>query len=305
MREPTRVETYIVSHRDGLPHDSKEMAGLWYHLWKYQLWPYVQLKPGDRLFWYDPGEMSIRWSSRVVEVDQFEYESKREVRERLEERFGDTPDHKYYRKGPSRGYCLAFRVDSLTLCSHFKPFDDRIPQLGWLRRSDRLGAAWIDAIESQEKLDNEVETAAEESEFDSADASDERARSLRSIADRRGQRDFRKSLLDAYGFRCAATGCDATDALEACHIVPYLGEKSNSIANGLLLRCDIHTLFDLGLIGVEPKTLKLCLAVSLRNTTYGRLNGKKVRLPKRNADRPAYKGLERRWLAFVNEHGNV
>ncbi|MBH1803124.1 HNH endonuclease [Stenotrophomonas maltophilia] len=78
-------------------------------------------------------------------------------------------------------------------------------------------------------------------------------------------------MLDAYGGCCAMTGCDATDALEAAHIVPYRNASSNAVPNGLLLRADIHTLFDLYLIGVDPYSSKLTISPSLRNSVYAEL----------------------------------
>src|SRR5205823_2979542 len=67
-------------------------------------------------------------------------------------------------------------------------------------------------------------------------------------ASRQGQFAFRAALIEAYGGRCAMTGCDILEVLEAAHIVPYRGPSTNAVSNGLLLRADIHTLFDLGLI---------------------------------------------------------
>lgn len=55
-------------------------------------------------------------------------------------------------------------------------------------------------------------------------------------------------VLDAYGGQCAITGSDAGPALEAAHPRPYRGVDSNVISDGLPLRGDIHTLFDLGLL---------------------------------------------------------
>jgi predicted restriction endonuclease len=80
---------------------------------------------------------------------------------------------------------------------------------------------------------------------------DERQRKLREIGDCRGQPEFRNRLIAAYGGVCAVTGCNAVAALEACHLAPYSGAQSNHVTNGLLLRADIHTLFDLDLIGIE------------------------------------------------------
>ena len=49
--------------------------------------------------------------------------------------------------------------------------------------------------------------------------------------------------------------------------------------NGMLLRADLHTLFDLGLICVHTSTSKVVIAPKLKGTSYESLNGKSVRLP--------------------------
>lgn len=80
---------------------------------------------------------------------------------------------------------------------------------------------------------------------------DGRKKVAQMVALRQGQPAFRNALMDAYERRCAITGCDIAEVLEAAHISPYLGEETNRVRNGLLLRADIHTLFDRGLIRVD------------------------------------------------------
>jgi hypothetical protein len=131
--------------------------------------------------------------------------------------------------------------------------------------------------------------------FDAADLVDARARLLREVVQRRGQAAFRRSLLAAYGGRCAVTGCDAVDALEAAHIVGYLGPATQHVGNGLLLRADIHSLFDLGLLSVCPETLTVHLAQALRNSSYGGLQGQKLKLPEKTDEHPDCSALRQRW----------
>lgn len=121
---------------------------------------------------------------------------------------------------------------------------------------------------------------------------------LRQIRERLGRPQFRGKLLDAYERRCAITGCNAEAALEAAHIDPYNGLSSNQTSNGLLVRTDIHTLFDLGLVAISPKTMKIALAKELEGTSYDDLAGKLLRLPKRQQDQPNSKALARRWREF-------
>lgn len=130
--------------------------------------------------------------------------------------------------------------------------------------------------------------------FDPTDLEDARDRILREITRRRGQRAFRDGLLRAYEGRCAITDCDVEDVLEAAHIVPYLGPQTNRTDNGLLLRADIHTLFDCGLITIDPQTRLVVVADRLLATDYGSLNGKALRVPTTKADAPSVQALARR-----------
>jgi hypothetical protein len=130
-------------------------------------------------------------------------------------------------------------------------------------------------------------TAQLEGEFDPTDDTDARERIAASIVRRRGQPEFRQQLLKAYGGRCAISDCDCVDALEAAHIRRYgRGEDTNHVQNGLLLRSDLHTLFDLGKITVDPRDYKIMIGKELMNTVYGKLHGKKLRLPKNPAHWP-------------------
>jgi hypothetical protein len=119
-----------------------------------------------------------------------------------------------------------------------------------------------------------------------------REKILALISQRRGQPEFRRELLDAYERRCAMTGCDAIDALEAAHILPYNGPGSNHVSNGLLLRADVHALFDLGLISVDTATMTLLLAPDLAKTSYGGLSGNQLRLPSQKSCMPNKHALD-------------
>jgi hypothetical protein len=83
---------------------------------------------------------------------------------------------------------------------------------------------------------------------------------------RKGQYKFRKDLLEAYNGRCAITGCEIEEALEAAHIIPYCLTKNNTVLNGLLLRADLHTLFDFNLILVDPDTRIIYLSRQLQHS---------------------------------------
>jgi len=69
---------------------------------------------------------------------------------------------------------------------------------------------------------------------------------------RPGQAGFRIGLTEAYNRRCAITGENILPVLQAAHIQPVHKQGTNDLTNGLLLRSDMHTLYDDGLIGVTP-----------------------------------------------------
>jgi predicted restriction endonuclease len=115
---------------------------------------------------------------------------------------------------------------------------------------------------------------AEEGEaLEPRDENDARERTLRNIVARRGQRKFRNELIAIYK-QCVISGCTVTRALEAAHIIGYNGKKTNHIQNGLLLRSDIHTLYDLGLISINPDSLSVEIADELRDSEYEDFEGK-------------------------------
>ena len=72
------------------------------------------------------------------------------------------------------------------------------------------------------------------------------------VAGRLGQGAFRILVTDAYQRRCAITGERTLPVLEAAHIRPYSDQGPNVICNGLLLRSDLHKLFDIGYLTVTP-----------------------------------------------------
>ena len=129
----------------------------------------------------------------------------------------------------------------------------------------------------------ELEAAAKEAEyeqvFDPENVVDARKRVVASIVRRRGQGAFRNKLLKAYNNTCAITGCQQVEVLEAAHIHPYRGEQTHAVSNGLLLRADLHTLFDLYLIAIDPKTRQVRIAPELSQSDYARYEGLSLPAP--------------------------
>ena len=136
-------------------------------------------------------------------------------------------------------------------------------------------------------------------------AADNRAWTLRLIAQRRGQSGFREALLDRFCRRCVVTGCDLVDALEAAHIKEYRNDPGdNDPDNGLLLRADMHTLFDLDLVGVDPDTLRIMWHPRVRTSThYGPLARQSVTVPTPHGQRPRAEALRERYARFAAAGG--
>lgn len=121
------------------------------------------------------------------------------------------------------------------------------------------------------------------------------------IRPRLGQGAFRVLVTDIYDRRCAITRERTLPALEAAHIRPYSEGGAHEASNGLLLRRDIHSLFDAGYVTVTPK---LRFEVSRRikeefenGRDYYALDGSEVTPPLRSEYRPDDEAL--RWH---NEH---
>ena len=112
------------------------------------------------------------------------------------------------------------------------------------------------------------------------------------IAKRAGQGAFREQLLSAYNNSCAVTSYDVPAGLEAAHVWRHFGIASQSASHGILLRADIHRLYDAQLCSIEPDTHRFMLAHSIRDSRYRRYDGQIVRLPKDDSLWPSKHELE-------------
>lgn len=92
--------------------------------------------------------------------------------------------------------------------------------------------------------------------------------SAKAIASRIGQAQFREALFENYGRKCMITGEEIDTVIEAAHIRPYSKDHNFDVENGLLLRSDLHTLFDLGLLVINPDTFDVVFDDSVKKTPY-------------------------------------
>lgn len=130
-------------------------------------------------------------------------------------------------------------------------------------------------------------------EAEAEQASIEDINRLVAIKTRRGQPEFRRALLKAYDGRCCITGCNVEDVLEAAHIISHSEETNYLVMNGLLLRADIHTLFDLHLIRIDERN-RIMVSVKLKESDYQKFDGLSIRLPSKLYERPKQDFLLRR-----------
>jgi putative restriction endonuclease len=113
---------------------------------------------------------------------------------------------------------------------------------------------------------------------------------------RLGQQAFQAVVLGAYSRRCAITGDRIRPVLQAAHIKPLPSGGEHRLDNGLLLRSDVHTLYDRGYLGVDPKH-RLLVSPRLRaefgngEQFYTRV-GQPIAVPEHRTDRPNREFLE-------------
>jgi putative restriction endonuclease len=110
------------------------------------------------------------------------------------------------------------------------------------------------------------------------------------ITPRLGQGAFRIAVTEAYGRQCAVTNGKVLPALDAAHIKPYGEGGLHLKSNGILLRKDIHSVFDAGYVTIKDdftfSVSKKVKEVFNNGEEYFRLHGARLRLPETKADWP-------------------
>lgn len=120
------------------------------------------------------------------------------------------------------------------------------------------------------------------------------------VQPRLGQGSFRVLVTDAYNRRCAVSSERTLPVLDAAHIKPYSDLGEHKVTNGILLRQDIHTLFDKGYLTITPD-LEIEVSRRIREEfangrDYYKYNGQPMHPPQNWIDRPS-----REYLAWHNE----
>jgi putative restriction endonuclease len=117
------------------------------------------------------------------------------------------------------------------------------------------------------------------------------------VLPRLGQGLFRILVTDFYGKRCAITGERTLPVLDAAHIKPYAVIQRHEVSNGLLLRSDLHRLFDGGYITVDPDSRRVLVSKRIKEEfengrEYYKMEGQLVREPNIAWARPTAENLQ-------------
>lgn len=119
------------------------------------------------------------------------------------------------------------------------------------------------------------------------------------VLQRLGQAEFRSKIRAAYGDVCAISGASEPEALVAAHILPVSKKGRHGTRNGLLLRADLHNLFDSYRIAVD-KNLRVRVSVSVSDAQYRRFHGKKLSIPSSKLMQPDRKLLAQHFGHFAD-----
>lgn len=244
--------------------------------------PRTRIEPGDNVFFWTAGGTFVGWAQATTST--FELNS--------------THARAHWHDVNSGGY--NFRFELVAKSSKL------LRPVSWKEMATATGITVpasngrieVKSVEGQRYLQSLFRPDAQ-TDFTYASSStayepgeDLRARSQRMINIRRGQGKFRDSLIDSYDARCAVTGSPVLAVIEAAHIDRYFGDHSHHVTNGLLLRADIHTLFDFLRITVDENLL-IRVDPKLTGTEYESLDGTPLRLPANHAQHPDRDALHR------------
>jgi hypothetical protein len=108
------------------------------------------------------------------------------------------------------------------------------------------------------------------------------------------QAQFRAEMMAIYSGQCPLSGCSIPEALEAAHIDPFAGGGRSNAENGILLRVDLHKLFDAGKLAIDPESQAAVFASDCAEH-YSKMQHRKLRLPNTG---PSWEAFRSRWQAM-------
>ena len=161
-----------------------------------------------------------------------------------------------------------------------RPFPESALDAAYIARSQQHSIRRLDVAQLRPVLDAHLTTGAPW--WDTHARENERipgGHGLGLSKTRLGQQRFREAMLDRFGESCAFTGPQPPGALDAAHLYLYSRTSEHDTRGGLLLRCDLHALFDRCLIAIDPDSWTIQIAPRLTQyPALAALDGKPVLL---------------------------
>jgi len=117
------------------------------------------------------------------------------------------------------------------------------------------------------------------------------------VNQRKGQSKFKGLILKAYRNKCCISGETCPELLEAAHLQKYVDDRSNHVQNGILLRVDLHRLFDNDLLFIDQE-YKIHISSLIKNPNYRQYDNDKISLPNNFDERPSKESLRLRTSDF-------
>lgn len=162
-----------------------------------------------------------------------------------------------------------------------------------VRRRGLAKVSLVDGAPATRIAIAQAEVSPRNDPFDALRVPDDRKKALRAVAAQRAEADFRRRVLTAYGNRCAITGCDVQEALEAAYIDSATTRARTATSNGICLRADLRRLWDAGRLAVHESTYAVMLDENMIGTDYGLAAGDPIRPTEDAKDLPSSAGLQR------------
>ena len=162
-----------------------------------------------------------------------------------------------------------------------RPFPESALDAAYISRSQQNAIRRLDLTQLRPVLDAYLVTG--DPWWDTYEREDERIPGGHELGlgkTRLGQQRFREAMLDRFGEYCAFTGPQPPGALEAAHLYLYSATPEHDMRGGLLLRCDLHALFDRRLLTIDPDNWTIRVAPALtRYEGLAALDGRPLLVP--------------------------
>jgi ribosomal protein L37AE/L43A len=159
-----------------------------------------------------------------------------------------------------------------------RPFPENELDAAYIARAQQHAIRRLDVAQLRSILEAHLVTGAPW--WDTHTREDERipgGHGLGPSKTRLGQQRFREATLARYGESCAFTGPQPPGSLEAAHLYLYSENPRHDLRGGLLLRCDLHALFDRWLITIDPDNWTIQIAPGLaRYPSLAALDGRPI-----------------------------